>query len=50
VRLVDRYLAERRAGEPFTSWARRTEHQELLGTLAGARAGVGGGGGVTVAS
>jgi ferredoxin-nitrite reductase len=42
VRLVDRYLAEHRAGEPFSSWARRTEGQELLGTLAGV--------GVTVAS
>jgi ferredoxin-nitrite reductase len=35
VRLVDRYLTERRAGEPFSSWSRRTEDQDLLGTLVG---------------
>ena len=35
VRLVGRYLEDHRAGEPFYSWARRTEGQELLGTLVG---------------
>jgi ferredoxin-nitrite reductase len=41
VRVVDRYLAEHRAGEPFSSWARRTEDQDLLGTLTGAGVTVG---------
>ena len=35
VRLVGRYLEEHRDGEPFYSWARRTEGRELLGTLVG---------------
>jgi hypothetical protein len=35
VRLVSRYLGERRAGEPFHEWARRTDGHDLLGTLVG---------------
>jgi len=36
VRLVDRYRAEHRSGEPFHQWARRTAPHELSATLAGA--------------
>ena len=39
VRLVGRYQDERRAGEPFHLWARRTPADELAATLGGARRG-----------
>ena len=35
-RLVNRYRDERRPGEPFSGWARRTASQELRVTLTGA--------------
>jgi ferredoxin-nitrite reductase len=35
VRIVSRYQAERRAGEPFHLWARRIRGDELAATLAG---------------
>ncbi len=38
LRVVQRYQAERRAGEPFYNWARRTPNGELRTTLAGAAA------------
>jgi ferredoxin-nitrite reductase len=41
LRLVTRYQAERRAGEPFHRWARRTPEAELTTTLLGAPAAVG---------
>jgi ferredoxin-nitrite reductase len=41
LRVVRRYQAERRAGEPFRSWARRTSTQELASTISGATAAVG---------
>ena len=41
VRIVGRYQAERRAGEPFHHWARRTPHEELAATIAGSPAAVG---------
>ena len=34
-RLVDRFLAERRDGERFYEWTRRTENSDLRSTLAG---------------
>jgi ferredoxin-nitrite reductase len=40
VRVVTRYQAERRAGEPFHRWARRTPESELASTLSGAPAAV----------
>ncbi len=36
LRLVSRYQAERRADEPFHSWARRTPQQELAAAIAAA--------------
>jgi ferredoxin-nitrite reductase len=36
LRVVGRYQAERRADEPFRSWARRTPQRELASTIAGA--------------
>jgi len=41
LRVVGRYQAERRTGEPFHLWARRTPREELAATLAGSPAGVG---------
>jgi len=35
LRVVRRYQAERRDGEPFHNWARRTSNDELRATLAG---------------
>ena len=35
LRVVRRYQSERRAGEPFHNWARRTPNDELRATLAG---------------
>jgi ferredoxin-nitrite reductase len=35
LRVVRRYQAERRAGEPFYNWARRTSPEELRSSLAG---------------
>ena len=35
LRVVRRYQAERREGEPFHNWARRTPNDELRSTLAG---------------
>ncbi len=43
LRVVRRYQAERRAGEPFYNWARRTHNDELRATLAGLDAGAGAG-------
>jgi ferredoxin-nitrite reductase len=34
LRVLRRYQAERRADESFSTWARRTPHEELRGTLA----------------
>ena len=36
LRVVRRYQDERRPGEPFHLWARRTDADELRSTLAGA--------------
>ena len=41
LRIVGRYQAERRGGEPFHHWARRTSHEELAATIAGTPAAVG---------
>jgi ferredoxin-nitrite reductase len=41
VRIVGRYQAERRTGEPFHLWARRTPREELAATIAGSTAAVG---------
>jgi len=41
LRLVGRYQAERREGEPFHHWARRTPEGELASTIAGAPTAVG---------
>jgi ferredoxin-nitrite reductase len=41
LRIVERYQAERRTGEPFHLWARRTPREELAATIAGSRAAVG---------
>jgi ferredoxin-nitrite reductase len=41
LRLVTRYQGERRAGEPFHAWARRTPLGDLSATLAGTPATVG---------
>jgi ferredoxin-nitrite reductase len=41
LRIVGRYQAERRAGEPFHLWARRTPREELAATIAGSRVAVG---------
>jgi ferredoxin-nitrite reductase len=41
LRIVGRYQTERRAGEPFHLWARRTPHDELASTIAGSPAAVG---------
>ena len=41
LRIVGRYQAERRGGEPFHQWARRTPHEELAATIAGTPAAVG---------
>ena len=39
LRIVGRYQAERRTGEPFHLWARRTPREELAATIAGSRRG-----------
>jgi ferredoxin-nitrite reductase len=36
LRVVSRYQSERRTGEPFHLWARRTPHEELATTISGA--------------
>jgi len=36
LRVVNRYQGERRDGEEFSNWARRTPNDELLSTLEGA--------------
>jgi ferredoxin-nitrite reductase len=41
LRIVGRYQAERRNGEPFHHWARRTPQDELAATIAGTPAAVG---------
>jgi ferredoxin-nitrite reductase len=41
LRIVGRYQAERRTGEPFHLWARRTPREELEATIAGSPAAVG---------
>ena len=41
LRLVTRYQAERRADEPFRSWARRLPQQELASTITPAPSPVG---------
>jgi ferredoxin-nitrite reductase len=41
LRVVGRYQAERRADEPFRTWARRTSADDLAATLSGSAAGVG---------
>jgi ferredoxin-nitrite reductase len=41
LRIVGRYQAERRTGEPFHLWARRTPREELAATIAGSPAAVG---------
>jgi len=35
LRTVRRYRSERRQGEPFYNWARRSPNEELAATLAG---------------
>jgi ferredoxin-nitrite reductase len=41
LRIVGRYQAERRGGEPFHLWARRLPREELAATIAGSPAAVG---------
>jgi sulfite reductase beta subunit-like hemoprotein len=36
LRVVTRYREERRSGEPFHLWARRTDAEQLRSTLIGA--------------
>jgi ferredoxin-nitrite reductase len=43
LRVVARYQAERRQGEAFHNWARRTPNDELRSTLAGMETGLGAG-------
>jgi sulfite reductase beta subunit-like hemoprotein len=41
VRIVSRYRAERRPGEPFYAWSRRQGADDLRATLAGSATAVG---------
>jgi ferredoxin-nitrite reductase len=43
LRVVARYQAERRSGEAFHNWARRTPNDELRSTLSGLEPGLGAG-------
>jgi ferredoxin-nitrite reductase len=40
LRVVTRYQSERKSGEPFHLWARRTSHEELASTISGSPAAV----------